>query len=338
MSELRKDPVVGRWVIIATERGRRPSDFKVPPLSQEEVGFCPFCEGNESKTPPEIFAFRKPQTHANGPGWDIRVVPNKFPALRVEGDIEKMGVGMYDKMNGIGAHEVIIETPQHPLRLEEQPIEGIAKVFETYKIRLEDLIKDSRMRYILIFKNQGAAAGATLEHSHSQLIATPITPKRVKEELNGAEEYHQYKDRCVFCDVMREELGEKTRLVYDNEHFVAFCPFASRFPFEVWVMPRRHHPDYHSMTAPELHSLAECMKTTLTRLSKALNQPQYNYILHTGPVRWARRGYWATLDYDFHWHIEIMPRLTRIAGFEWGSGFYINPTLPEEAAKYLREI
>lgn len=336
MPELRKDPVVGRWVIISTERSKRPTDLNVSAEKAKQKN-CPFCEGNEKETPPEVFALRNSKSDANGPGWDIRVIPNKFPALKFNGEMEKVGVGMYDKMNGTGAHEVIIETPNHDTQLEMQSVEEITKVFETYKMRLEQLLRDPRLRYVLIFKNVGIEAGATLDHPHSQLIATPITPKRVKEELTGSEEYHHYKDRCVFCDMIREELEHKDRLVYENESFISFCPFASRFPYEIWVLPKNHHPDFHETQPKEMTHLADCMKKTLTQLTKVLKKPQYNYVLHTGPIRRARKGYWTTLDYDFHWHIEIMPRTTKIAGFEWGSGFYINPMMPEEAAKTLRE-
>lgn len=336
MPELRKDPIIGRWVIIATERGKRPSDFSVEPDNIDRKG-CPFCEGAEDKTPPEIFALRDPQSQANKPGWELRVVPNKFPALRIEGELEKVGVGMYDRMNGIGAHEVIIETPTHGKKLESLSNDAVGKVLESYKVRMLDLMNDQRFRYIIVFKNEGLAAGASLTHSHSQLIATPVTPKRVKEELDGARAYFQYKDRCVYCDVMREEMQQKSRVVYSNKDFLVFCPFASRFPFEVCILPRRHDPDYHNIQPNEIAALADALKVTLNKLSKALNKPQYNYIVHTGPVRRARTGYWTTIDHDFHWHIEIMPRLTKVAGFEWGTGFYINPTIPEEAAKFLHE-
>lgn len=336
MPELRKDPIVGRWVIIATERGRRPSDFK-PDMEDTSKDGCPFCEGNESKTPPEIFAIRDPHSHPNGPGWEVRVVPNKFPALRIEGNLDKMGLGIYDRMNGIGAHEVIIENPHHEVKMEGQTIENLSKVFEAYRVRTKDLENDQRFRYILIFKNEGSSAGASLSHSHSQLIATPVTPKRVKEELEGAQQYFEYKDRCVFCDVLKEEQRQKSRLVYENEHFLSFCPFAARFPFEVMVLPKRHDPDFHTIMPNELLGFSDAMRVTLAKLAKALNRPQYNYIIHTSPVRWKRRGYWATIDQDYHWHVEIMPRLTKVAGFEWGTGFYINPTIPEEAAKFLQE-
>lgn len=337
MPELRKDPILGRWVIIATERGKRPSDF----YSHHTIGKpdgCPFCEGNESHTPPEIFAFRTPHSEHDRPGWQVRVVPNKFPALRIEGNLDKRGDGMYDTMNGIGAHEVIIETPDHNKRMFNLSIEELVKVFESYKIRISDLKQDTRFKYILIFKNEGELAGASLSHSHSQLIATPVTPKRVHEELKGAQEYFEYKDRCVFCDIIREEQHHGLRIVYENARFVSFCPYASRFPFEIWVMPKQHHPDFEYTHTEDMPILADMMKVTLTKLNKALHNPQYNFILHTGPVRWVRRGYWTTLDQDFHWHIEIMPRLTRLAGFEWGTGFYHNPTLPEDAAKFMREV
>jgi len=336
MPELRKDPIVGRWVIIATERGKRPSDFK-PDVEDNTKDGCPFCEGNESKTPPEIFAIRNPNSQANSPGWDVRVVPNKFPALRIEGEMEKMGVGIYDRMNGIGAHEVIIETPEHDKKMEMHSIEGLAKVFEAYRVRVKDLENDQRFRYILIFKNEGVSSGATLAHPHSQLIATPVTPKRVKEELEGSQQYYEYKDRCVFCDVLKEEQRQKVRVVYENEHFLSFCPFASRFPFEVMILPKRHDPDFHAIMPNEILGFSDAMRVTLAKLAKSLNNPQYNYIIHTSPVRWKRRGYWTTIDQDYHWHVEIMPRLTKVAGFEWGTGFYINPTIPEEAAKYLQE-
>ncbi len=230
MPELRKDPVVGRWVIIATERGKRPSDFVSQPVDVPEQAKNPFAEGNEHMTPPEIFAFRDPKSKANGTGWQVRVVPNKFPALRIEGELDKEGQGMYDKMNGIGAHEVIIETPNPSLQLEEQTVEGIGRVIETFKIRVTDLLRDPRFRFILIFKNFGKQAGATIGHPHSQLIAMPVTPKRMKEKLVGAMQYYAYKDRSLYEDILKQEIKEGSRLVYENAGFVGFCPFASRFP------------------------------------------------------------------------------------------------------------
>jgi len=335
--ELRKDPVLGRWVIISTDRARRPREIKDGAPASGAKG-CPFCAGRERLTPPETLAFRPPGGRANGPGWEVRVVPNKFPALRVEGELEKQGCGIYDRMNGIGAHEVIIETPEHSRRIEEQSRDSVAKVFEACKLRIADLSRDMRFKYILVFRNEGVDAGSSLSHPHSQLIATSVTPKRVKEELNGARAYFDYKDRCIFCDIIRQELSDRVRIVYENAHFVSFCPFASRFPFEIWLLPKRHQADYATIAADELGSLADAMLVTLGKLAGALNRPQYNYVLHTSPVRWPRKDYWKTIEFDYHWHIEIMPRLTQIAGFEWGTGFYINPTPPEDAAGCLREV
>jgi len=337
MPELRKDPVIGRWVIIATERGKRPTDFRAEPTT-DDTGFCPFCEGHEDKTPPEILAYRADNHAANGPGWNVRVVPNKFPALRVEGEMGKAGVGMYDKMNGIGAHEVIIETPDHYRKFHMHTQDSLAEVFLAYKNRLLDLSNDKRFKYILIFKNEGRNAGASLSHPHSQLIATPVTPKRVREKLLGAKDYFNYKDRCVFCDIIREETSQEARVIFENDGFISFCPFASRFPFEIWILPKRHHPDFHSLEYDEMRLLSETFIAVMKKLAVALNNPQYNFVLSTAPVRWARMGYWVTLEQDFHWHFEIMPKLTQVAGFEWGTGFYINPTIPEEAAQFLRSI
>jgi UDPglucose--hexose-1-phosphate uridylyltransferase len=335
MPELRKDPVTGRWVIISTERAKRPSDFQ---FSVEEKGKvpCPFCGGHENETPPEVFAMRvkgEPDT----PGWDVRVIPNMYPALRVEGDLGREGVGMCDMMNGVGAHEVIVETPEHAKELSDLDVGGIKKVLVAYKERIEDLEKDTRLKYVLIFKNKGKDAGASLQHSHSQLIATPITPKRVKEELQGAKEYYEYKRRCVFCDYMKQETKLfRDRLIRENEDFVALAPFASCFPFEVWILPKRHSPDFVSMSDREMEGFAVMLKEILNKIRRVLNDPPFNYVLHMAPFRRPKAGYWGTIDEDYHWHLEITPRITKLAGFELGSDFYINPTSPEVAAELLK--
>jgi len=332
MSELRKDPITDRWVIVSTERGKRPSDFApVPPPGK--VALCPFCYGYEGKTPPEIFCIREPGTAPNTKGWHVRVVPNKFPALRVEGTLEREGIGMFDKMSGIGAHEVIIEHPTHEKRFWDYTVTEIERIIEAYIQRSTDLKKDFRLRHLLIFKNEGDQAGASLAHSHSQLIATPVVPKRVREELDGVARYYAYKERCVFCDILREERRFGERVVFENDHFTAFCPFASRFPFETWIVPRIHRAEFASLESREKNPLAEALRTTVRKLNEALNGPQYNWILHSAPSKSDGRDRWE----DYHWHIEIIPRLTKIAGFEWGTGFYINPTPPEDAARYLSE-
>jgi UDPglucose--hexose-1-phosphate uridylyltransferase len=339
MSELRKDIITGRWIIISTVRGKRPHTTQAPKIEEDISKQCPFCVGNESMTPPEIYALRDPLSHRNGSGWKVRVVPNKFPALGIDQELSKKGVGIYDMMAGYGAHEVVIETPHHNRAIKDQDIEEITNVLTVIQDRVEDLHRDMRMRYILVFRNEGYEAGASISHPHTQIIATPVTPKRVREELQGAEAYYKLKERCVICDIIQEELDKKVRLVFENEGYLAFCPYASRFPFEIWILPKTHGIDFYAREVRKsVTSLAICLKTVMQKLANALNNPQYNYIIHTAPNRFPRRGYWKTIEDDFHWHIEIMPRLTRVAGFEWGSGFYICPTPPEEAARYLREV
>lgn len=341
MSELRHDPIQNRWVIIATERAFRPSDFEAPATSRREVSFCPFCEGHEDRTPPEILAYREPGSEPNGPGWKVRVIPNKFPALRIEGPLNRKGIGLFDMMSGIGAHEVIIETPEHDTNFPDMAIEQIELVLRAYRERLNDLMKDPRFRYILIFKNYGLPAGASLSHPHTQLIATPITPRTVAMEFDSARAHYLVKERCLFCDIIEQELYYGDRVVKIDEHYVALAPFASRFPFETFIAPRVHNYNFGDITDEDIHHLALTLKDILLRLKISLNNPPYNFVLHTGPnveAKPKRPNHWETIQFDFHWHLEIIPRVTRIAGFEWGTGFYINPTSPEEATKYLREV
>lgn len=329
MPELRKDPIHGRWVIISTERSRRPSDFATEER-RSIGGFCPLCEGNEDRTPPEVLAFRENGTPPNSPGWTLRVVPNKFPALRIEGELDREGEGIYDKMNGIGAHEVVIETPRHEETLATLPLKDVTNVLLAYRERIVDLRRDQRLRYVLVFKNHGLSAGASLEHSHSQIIALPIVPKRVSEEIEGAKTYFNYRDRCVFCDIIRQELQQKRRIITENQSFLSIAPFASRFPFETWILPKTHHPSFEHMEFSQYEQAAQILSDTLQRIYRVLNDPPYNYIIHSSSF--------PEMDGDhYHWHFEIMPKLTKVAGFEWGTGFYINPTPPEEAAEYMRE-
>jgi len=340
MPELRKDPVIGRWVIIATERAKRPDQFSGHAEEGPSEKSCPFCEGQESHTPAEIYAIRPRHSAANGPGWELRVVPSISPFLRIEGDIDRRGKGLYDLMNGIGAHEVIIETNQHINNMADLSEEQISKVMTCYVDRINDLEKDQRFKYVLVFKNYGWIAGAgRVKHSRSQLIATPVNPKRVKEELEGARHYYELHERCIFCDLIKQELETKERLILDIDGFIAIAPFASRFPFEVWILPKKHSCDFTKLEMSQRLDLGKIIKKVLMKLKKGLNDPPYNYILHTAPFRHSTKSsYWKTVDVDYHWHIEIMPRLTRVAGFEWGTGFYICPLPPENAAKFLREV
>jgi UDPglucose--hexose-1-phosphate uridylyltransferase len=332
MPELRKDPIIGRWVIIATERALRPSNFKTDKEDRlTDLSKCPFESGNEASTPPEILSYRKAGSRPNEPGWWVRVVPNKFPALKVEGTMDKRGEGMYDMMNGIGAHEIVIETPNHDEEIALMPEMQIREVLWAWRDRIVDLARDKRFKYVMVFKNKGVRAGASLQHPHSQIIALPIVPLRVQEELDGARQYYEYKDRCVFCDIIRQELSDRKRVVEDSERFISIVPFAQRFPFETWILPKQHESDYARTTRNDVLELAGLLKRTLQRLRGALDDPPFNLVLHMAPLNTDGLPH-------YHWHIEIMPRVTRTAGFEWGTGFYINPTIPEETAQFLREV
>jgi len=335
MPELRHDPVQKRWVIIATERANRPQDFIVS--SRVDNGEdCPFCPGNEEFTPPDLC-----RIGGGGSAWKARCVPNKYPALRVEGELERAAAGQYDRMNGIGAHEVIIETPDHHSDLPELSIDDLAAVLGIYRDRILDLSRDIRFKYILIFRNHGAPAGASLSHPHSQLIATPVTPRTVAIELESARQHYLVKERCIFCDIIAQEMQEHRRIVTLDQDYVTWCPYASRLPFEMTVAPRRHSHDFAAMGNDEMVRLARHLRNVMRRMKSGLEDPPYNLMLHTCPayhLENSRSGYWSTIRMDWHWHIEILPKLSRTAGFEWGTGFYINPTPPEEAAEFLRQV
>jgi UDPglucose--hexose-1-phosphate uridylyltransferase len=330
LPELRRDPITARWVAIATERRKRPNDFKVEHATVAPAEQCPFCPGHEDMTPPELLAHRPDGSPPNAPGWQLRVVPNKFPALRVEGTLDRGADGFFDRMNGIGAHEVIIETPDHAKQLATMGEAEIVQVLLAYRDRMLDLKRDIRLRYILVFKNHGGAAGATLEHPHSQLIALPVVPDIVRDEIDGARKHFAEKERCIFCDVMRQELSDGRRVVLDDSHVVAIAPWASRLPFETWLLPRQHASRFEEAPRQEFESLARVLKSLIARMNRALESPPFNLIVHSAPFTDDNLGPF------YHWHVEVMPKLARVAGFEWGTGFYINPTSPEEAAQVLR--
>jgi len=329
LPELRNDPITGRWVIIATDRAKRPSDFIRQPVPLATQRVCPFDYGHEHQTPPEVLAYRN-SGNRDEPGWRVRVVSNKFPALGIEGDLNRQGDGLYDKMNGIGAHEVVIETPDHNATLSDMPERQIEEFLWAFRERAGDLKKDRRFRYIVMFRNYGEAAGASVEHPHSQLIALPVVPANVKEELEGALRFYKQKERCIFCDIIRQESAASVRLVSDTDRFTVIEPYASRFPFETWILPKTHASHYEDADGPTIQNLAWILRATVRKMEKVLERPAYNLIVHTAPLREG------PLDH-YHWHVEIIPRLAKVAGFEWGPGFYINLTPPEEATKFLRE-
>ncbi len=329
-SELRKDPLSQRWVIIAADRAKRPSDFDTEQDIKPPV-FDPFLPGNEAKTPPEIASYREPGTLPNKPGWRIRVVPNKFPALAIEGTLTPRGDGIYDRMQGIGAHEVIVDTPKCVRSFTGQPDGHVQEIVWMYRDRLVDLRRDRRMKYGMVFKNVGQAAGATLYHSHSQLIVTPIVPKNVTQKIEACQEFYNFRGRCLICDMVAQESEQKVRVVSDSGSFLAFEPYAPRTPFETWIVPRNHESHFEDIQQQGCEELAFILKRTLARLELGLNDVSYNYMLFSSPFDCGPLPH-------FHWHIEIIPRLVKQAGFEWGTGFYVNPVPPEDAAEYLRGV
>jgi UDPglucose--hexose-1-phosphate uridylyltransferase len=353
MPELRRDPVSGRWVIISPDRQKRPNDFQFERAVTFGREQCPFCPGHEAMTPPEVLAYRRGGSAPNTPGWDVRVVSNKFPALQLVNQYqsgaglepcegtpgsERTGArafassdGMFDRMNGIGAHEIIIETPDHDRPLAAMTGTEIERVLWACRERMIDLKHDVRLRHILVFKNHGAAAGATMEHPHAQLVGLPIVPDFVREEIDGARRHFTINERCVFCDIVHQDLRDDRRVIQENADVIAIAPYAPRFAFETWLLPKRHGARFEEAPRQEYESLARLLKAVLQRLNHALETPPFNLVLHTSPFS-------EDVADVYHWHVEIMPRLTGVGGFEWGTGFYINATPPEDAAKVLRGV
>lgn len=339
MSEFRWDPLKETWVITENGRRRQPREFIVE-RQQVTMTACPFCPGQEAKTPAEVFAIREGFRPANSPDWQVRVVPNKFPILRIEGSLELQQTGLYRSMRGVGAHEVIIETPAHHRSLAQLNLDETVRVLQAYRARLLDLRKDTRFHYLQIFKNHGVEAGAPLPHSHSQLMAVPITPPITRSELNACREHYRVTNRCLICDLIAQEIADGQRVVSNDGRFLTVAPYASCSPFELRLFPLQHNHDFALQSDEELAACATALLDMLRRLRRLLNDPPYNFILHTAPPSHPQPGKpnaWDTLAADYHWHIELVPRLSQMAGFEWGSGFFINPLPPEDAAHYLRE-
>jgi UDPglucose--hexose-1-phosphate uridylyltransferase len=332
MPQLRQNPATKEWVIIATERAKRPEEFQSPEEKEtpQNKKDCPFCAGNESSTPDELFAFRTYGTKPNSAGWWIRVIPNKYPALVPKGDVKRMQFeGFYRHMDGVGSHEIVIESPDHERSLATMDQKQVEEIFLAFRERYCALKKDGRFEMILIFKNHGRGAGTSIRHPHSQIVAAPITPNHIRHYIEEAMRYFDDNGTCVYCEILSKELL-KERLILETENFVAFVPFAAKSPFEIWVLPKDHSSSYERITDVHIKELGFVMRQTLGKLHKALNNPAYNFMILSAPC------HEEDLEY-FHWHIQIVPRVAQVAGFEMGSGIYINTVIPEETAKFLRE-
>jgi UDPglucose--hexose-1-phosphate uridylyltransferase len=329
MPELRKDPVTGQWVIVRTERPHRPEDFR-PQTPARAPGPCVLCEGHEAETPPELLAYRETDSpQPNAPGWRVRVVANRFPTLRVEGDLERRGAGLYDLMNGVGAHELVVESPRHDDTLAALPEAAVEDVVHAFQERMLDLRRDTRFRSLVVFKQARHGRGTRHDHPHSQLLATPTVPADLGSELLHARGYHDYRERCLFCDILQQESDERRRVVVESDLMVAMVPFAARTPFEVWILPRRHAAGYEYVTPAERRDFARMLKAVLQRTAALLAGAPVGFVLHSAPFGDGEVPF-------FHWHLEITPAVAAPEFLPDGSGFPVNPLPPEDAAQFLR--
>lgn len=331
MSEFRRNPLAEGAVIIASTRSKRPHAIKQEKKPEESVTYkkdCPFCPGNETQTPPEVFAFREKASFPDGPGWRVRVVPNKFAALEQGVPFSPLRTGILAAFSGNGKHEVIVEDPCHKATLASQSQNQLTDVLRAWQARYVALAREKGLAYTQIFKNYGASAGASLSHPHSQLLSLPLVPPVVAAEIKRAQAYYAATGECLWCTLWEKE-GE--RRVLETETYGAFCPYFSRLPFETWVLPHKHAADFAEASSSELSSLAFLLRSLARKIKTCLQDPPFNLILHTLPYRQKEAAPF------YHWHLEFLPQLTTIAGFEWGTGLFINPTSPEEAAKILRE-
>jgi UDPglucose--hexose-1-phosphate uridylyltransferase len=347
MPELRKDPFSDRWVIFAEDRDRRPNEYRRTHY-QRQASRCPFCAGNERSTPAPIALYghnHQPKHPASqlDQDWLVRVVPNKFPALTKNGSADTSPLApqlpraeprpvlnpLFESRPAIGSHEVVVESPRHVASLTALTDDEVKLAIRAYHDRLRHLRQLESIAYALVFKNVGPAAGASLEHAHSQIAATPIVPIDVQRELDAAAHYYATDGCCAYCRILDQEFATGDRVVAETTHFFAFCPYASRTPYEMWILPKRHVSHFDQQNSDSLPELALFLRQCLRQLESLHPHLAYNFFIHTAPF--------DTSDLDhYHWHIEVIPRLTTAAGFEWGAGCFINPVLPEKAAMALR--
>jgi len=333
MPELRQNILLKEWVIISTERSKRPDQLReekspcevaYPPYDEQ----CPFCPGNEEKTGNHVTL---DSMEANG-AWQIRVIPNKYPALLPPEDGFSVNTtGFFRRMDGIGHHEVLIEHPQHNLTMALFDVNHVYHILRMYQKRMAYLMSFSYVESVILFRNHGSRAGASLVHPHSQIIALPVIPRDVMARMNESIRYHEEHRSCIFCTMMNEELSAGKRIVAESTYFVAFVPYAAFSPFAVWIFPRKHKSSFLYVTEEELADLAVVLRRVLRKLYYGLNDPDYNYIIRSAPQGYSHTAF-------FHWYLTLVPRLTRSAGFELGSGMFINPSIPEENAAFLRDL
>jgi UDPglucose--hexose-1-phosphate uridylyltransferase len=329
MAELRQDVITGLWVVVATDRALRPVNFSAACVvpTPDDLEKCPFEPGHEVMTPLEVLAIRPNDSEPNASGWCVRVVPNKFPAFNM-GNEEMDSDGLFPRRAADGSHEVIIHSPSHTESLGTMPVDEVELVLRVYRHRYRANAEDPHIRCVHIIVNKGREAGASLEHSHSQLFGMPLVPLLLQQELAGASWYQSRHEECVFCRLIADELAISRRIVAKNRSFVAIAPFASRLPYEVWILPREHQESFDMISETELEEFAEILSSTLGKYNEKFGDPPYNYYIHSCPTDGAEYPY-------YHWHLEMVPKLTTIGGFELGTSMMINITTPEHAADFL---
>ncbi len=329
MSKLRFNPIVGEWVIFATERATRPHDFaarRTRALLPAYKSGCPFCPGNEHATLSQTL-----RVCGEDGAWVVRAVENKFPALSPIGPVTVSGSEYQLSISGVGRHEVVVETPAHHLNLALLPVDQIAKVLATYRCRMEEFYLDPRIKHVTIFKNHGEGAGSSQEHPHSQVIGTPVVPAQLERRIALALNHHASKGKCLYCNCLEEELAEGSRIVAQNESFVALLPYAALSPFHIWVFPRVHRAYFGDISEPESYELARMLKEVLLRVHVGLGNPDYNFVIRSLSPTDREAPY-------YHWYVSIIPRVSQLAGFEMGTGMFVNTSLPEHSARFLREV
>ena len=328
MSEVRLNPITREWVIIAKEKGKKPEDFIIVKENRKPPEFlktCPFCPGNETVTPKETFKI------CDEKGWKIRVVPNKFAMLSNEGERARSHTGLHKNVNGVGTHEVIIETPIHNLTTATMPLEQLKEVIQVYKDRFLEIYRDQRVDHVILFKNSGAASGTTIEHPHSQVVGIPVMPLHIRSRIENAMRFFDDTGECLMCRMIKDELNEGTRIVMDTKHFTALVPYAALSPFHTWIFPKKHSGFFADMQSDEIWDIASNLKSIMARLYHGLNNPDFNCVVMSGNPSDVNSGF-------IHWYLSIVPRVATASGFELGSGMYINSLIPEKAAEYLRNV
>ena len=332
MPEMRKDIVTRCWVVVATARARRPGDI-IPCSEEIETSIeesCPFCPGNEAMTPPEVMALRPPGSKPDTPGWSLRVVPNKYPAFTLEREDGSTSGNLYSRRPATGVHEVIVHSPSHTCDLDKLSEEEVINVVRAYKERYCLHASNPQIEYVQIIINSGQGSGASQDHPHSQLFGIPVVPPVIRNELAGSLRYQEQEGRCVFCDIIGREVEDGERIISDQGNFLVYAPFASRLPFEACIIPRHHESSLGDINESQMVELAATLKRTLARYEERLGGVAYNMYTHSVPCDGKEYS-------SYHWHMEILPRLTITGGFEWGTGIMINVVRPEDAAKYLRD-